>query len=171
MTEQLSYRELLNQIRNGDAKKTTGPKEKRPIAKQSEKKKAEVAAEREARGGDDTELVKFMKRAIGQMTGYCAETGLRTETKIYKYAINSVCHILSRQHCKSVQYHPLNWIELDPGFHVKFDKMSWEERERLGCWPLMRERLISIWEDLAPTERRHFPDSVRKFIEDNDHFK
>ncbi len=58
----------------------------------------------------------------------------------------------------------------EPSFHKKFDAMSWEEREALGCWPVIQQRLISVWEDLAETEKRHFPDSVRNFIEKNDPF-
>lgn len=142
-------------------------KEPKPLKKKSDKKIAEEKAERQRLGGDDTDLVKWFKARQKQMTGYCAETGLKTETGIYRYAINSICHILSQQQCQSVMYHPLNWIELNQDFHVLFDKMSWEEREQLGCWPIIKERLIHIWPHLDPGERRHFPDSVRNYIEKN----
>jgi len=49
--------------------------------------------------------------------------------------------------------------------------MSWEEREKLGCWPIIRERLIHVWLHLAPDERRHFPHNLRQWIEDNEPFK
>lgn len=164
------YFERMKLIKLGLLPKESGAKPKKTIPKISEKRKKEMADEKKFRGDEDTELVKFMKRCIKQFTGYCLETGLKTETRIYKYAICSVCHILSRQQCKSVQYHPLNWIELEPGFHVKFDKMSWEEREKLGCWPVIQQRLIMIYPDLHPSERRHFPDSVLKYMEKNEPF-
>jgi hypothetical protein len=83
----------------------------------------------------------------------------------------SVAHILPKSTCPSVATHPLNWIELNVDFHKKFDAMSWEEREKLGCWPVIRERLIHIWLHLAEAERRHFPHSLRQWIEDNEPFK
>lgn len=135
------------------------------IRKVSLKREAKILAEKEERGDGDTEKQKWFKNRIKQMTGYCAETGLRTETRIYRYAINSICHILSQQHCKSVMHNLWNWIEFEPGFHVKFDAMSWEEREQLGCWPIIRDRLIMVYPDLAVEERRHFPESVLKYMQ------
>ena len=169
--QQLSYFQRMQQIKLGLLPKESGPKPKKAIAKKSAKKIDEEKKERESRGPDgDTELQKFMKNAIKRMRGVCAETGLRTETKIFKYACMSIAHILPRQKVKSVQYHPLNWIELDVGMHVKFDKMSWEEREQMGCWPDIRDKLIHIWPDLDPSEYRHFPDSVRDYMEKNEPF-
>ena len=141
------------------------------IPKKSVKKIAEEKAEKERLGGDDTDLVKFFKAAMKRMTGECAETGLKTETKIYAYAIMSICHILPKEKCKSVMYHPCNWVELNCDFHLKFDAMSWEEREKLGCWPVIRDRLVMVYENLDSSERRHFPDSVLKYIESQNPFK
>ncbi len=171
MSDQLSYFQRMQKIKLGLLPKESGPKPKKPIAKKSPKKIAEEKEERASRGPDgDTELQKFMKNAIKRMRGVCAETGLRTETKIFKYACMSIAHILPRQKVKSVQYHPLNWVELDVGMHVKFDKMSWEEREQMGCWPEIRNKLISMYDQIDPSELRHFPDSVRKYIEENEPF-
>jgi hypothetical protein len=145
------------------------PKEKKTyrIPQKSKKKIEEEKAEKLARNGEETDLVKFFKRCMKYMTGRCAETGLKHEYKIYEYAIRAVCHLLPKASCESVKYHPLNWIELNPDFHVKFDAMSWEEREKLGCWPVIKERLIMIWPDLDPSEHRHFPDSVKDYISKN----
>lgn len=153
MSDQLSYFQRMQKIKLGLLPKESGPKPKKPIAKKSPKKIAEEKEERASRGPDgDTELQKFMKNAIKRMRGVCAETGLRTETKIFKYACMSIAHILPRQKVKSVQYHPLNWVELDVGMHVKFDKMSWEEREQMGCWPEIRNKLISMYDQIDPSE-------------------
>lgn len=157
-------------IKAGLMPKESGPKPKKPIRKVSEKKAAEQKAEKEARGDNDTELQRFFKSAMKRMTGRCAETGLRTETRIYKYAIMSICHILPRSKCPSVATHPCIWMEFDVGFHVKFDAMSWEEREQLGCWSIIRDKLVMVYPSLAPDERRHFPESVLKFINDNEPF-
>lgn len=171
MSETPSYFDRRKLMKLGLLPKESGPKPKKPIAKKSIKKIAEEKEERASRGPDgDTELQKFMKNAIKRMRGVCAETGLRTETKIFKYACMSIAHILPRQKVKSVQYHPLNWVELDVGMHVKFDKMSWEEREQMGCWPEIRNKLISMYDQIDPSELRHFPDSVREYIEKNEPF-
>lgn len=147
--------------------KTPAPKKNYAIPKKSAKKIAQEKAEKERLGGDDTDLVKWYKARIKQMSGRCAETGLLTETKIYAYAIMSICHILPKENCKSVMYHPLNFIELNCDFHKKFDAMSWEEREQLGCWPIIFERLCVVANDISREEYRHLPDSVKKWMEDN----
>jgi len=120
--------------------------------------------------GQDSDLVKWYRARMKQMTSYCAETHLRTETKIYRYAIMSICHLLPKAICKSVALHPLNWIELNPDFHFKFDAMSWEEKEKLGCWPIILQRLVMIYPNLDPSEHRHFPSSVLKYMQEKEPF-
>lgn len=141
-------------------------KEKKPIAKKSAKRIEKEAKEREERGDDDTELVKWYKNRMKYMS-VCEETGLKVETKIYAYAIMSICHILGKRdnQCPSVKTHPCNFVILLPDLHTKFDAMSWEEREQMSCWPVIKERLIMIYPDLAPSERRHFPQSVLDYME------
>ena len=166
----MSYQNKLLQIKLGLLPKETGAKPKKAIPKISEKKKKEMAEQKKERGGKESDLVKWFKRQMKVMPDYCEETGLKMETKIYQYAIMSICHILPKSTCKSVALHPLNRMFFNVDFHHKFDAMSWEERERLGCWPVIMERLIMIYPDLAPDERRHFPESVLKFIENNEPF-
>ena len=167
MSENLPYSERLRLIKLGLLPKEAVAKKKQPIKKVSDKKKAELEAEKKERGGEETELVKWFKRQMKIMPEYCEETGLKMETRIYGYAIMSICHILPKATCKSVALHPLNRMFFNVDFHHKFDAMSWEERERLGCWPVIQERLIMIYPDLHPSERRHFPESVLKYIENN----
>jgi hypothetical protein len=66
--------------------------------------------------------------------------------------------------------HPLNWIELCPYHHDQLDKANWKEIEGWGCWETIRDRLIMVYPDLDPTERRFFPESVIKFMEANKPF-
>ncbi len=165
----MSYTQSLADIRNGFAPKTTGAKPKKPLKKVSDKKKKEMAEEKKLRGDEDTDLVKWYKRQIKFMD-LCEESGLRLETHIYKYAIMSVCHILPKSTCPSVAIHPLNRVFLVPDLHFKFDSSSWEEREKWACWPVVRDRLVMIYPDIAPEERRHFPESVINFMENNKPF-
>lgn len=152
----------LNKAREPKPKKVyKGP------AKKSAKMIAKEKAEKEIRGGEPTDLQKWFWRCIGLMSGNCYETGLPTRSAPYAIAICSICHILPQQSCKSVALHEFNWIELDKDFHKKFDAMSWEEREQMKCWPEIRDRLILIYDDLATSERRHFPDSVLLWMQEN----
>lgn len=130
------------------------------IPKKSAKKIAKEKAEKEERGGDDTELQKWYRARMKQMTGYCAECHAKTETHIYQYAIYSICHILAKRPavCPSVATHPHNWIELCPDHHNLFDKASWKERQMMGCWHDVLKRLTKVEPDLDATERRHLPD-------------
>ena len=139
------------------------------IPAKSKKRIEKEKQERERLGGDDTERVKWYKMQMRYMN-VCEETGMKLETKIYRYAIMSICHLLPKSTCPSVATHPLNRVFLLPDLHTKFDAMSWEEREQMGCWPVIRDRLVHVYECLAPEERRHFPDSVLKFIKDNEPF-
>ena len=173
----MNFREQLAAIRNGDAPKTTGAKPKKPIAKVSAKKKAEQAAGKDANG--DTELVRFFKQCMKLMTGHCMNCHARTETKEYSAAIFSICHILDKREtvCPSVKTHPLVWIELCPDCHTFFDtpplekgKTLWDKREAMGIWPIVLNKLVSLYPDLHPNERRHLPDSVLKYIENNEPF-
>ena len=145
-------------------------KEKKPIAKVSAKRQAKIDKEKLERGDDDTELQKWFRARMKQMGEKCYECGNKVENKVYKYAIHSICHILAKRDtmCPSVKYHPANWITLCPDHHTKFDNSNWEEIEQWGCWDTIRDRLIHVYDALEPSERRHFPSSVLKFIEEND---
>ncbi len=133
----------------------------------SDKRAAKIAAQKEERGGEETELVKWYKARMRQMSGVCTETGRRTETKKYEFAIASICHILPKEKngCPSVATHSLNWIELHSDMHTKFDAMSWEERRQMKCWPIIEQRLIAIEPDLLPEERRRLPDFMKDKFE------
>lgn len=133
------------------------PKKRKPLKKISNKLKAEREKNKVALNGEDTEKVKFFKRCVKQMKGVCAETGQKTNKTDFQYAIRSVCHILSQQHCPSVATHPCIWIELHPDFHVAFDAMSWSEREMMKCWPEIKQKLIMVYDSIADNEKRHFP--------------
>lgn len=147
-------------------------KEKKPIAKVSPKRQAKLDAEAKERGDGDSELQKWYRAKMKQMGERCYWCGCKVENKVYQYAIFSICHILEKRDtlCPSVKTHPLNWITLCPDHHTEFDKMNWEEREKLGFWETVRDRLVMVYPDLAVEERRHFPDSVLDYMEKNKPF-
>lgn len=171
------YFERMQKIKLGLLPKEAVAKPKKPIAKVSPKKKAEMAAAKDENG--DTELVRFYKAAMKRMTGHCLGCHARTETKVYSAAIFSICHILDKRStvCPSVATHPCNWIELCPDCHREFDtphlekeKTIWDKRMELGYWPEVQARLIMVYPDLAEDERRHFPQQVLDYMEKNKPF-
>lgn len=147
-------------------------KDKKPIAKKSAKRLEKEKKEAEERGDGDTELQKWYRARMKVMGTRCYECGATVEHHVYRYAINSICHILPKRKnmCPSVKTHPANWITLCPDHHDEFDKISWEEKETWGCWPIIQERLIHVYECLDQSELRHFPQSVLDYIEKNKPF-
>lgn len=142
------------------------------LNKVSPKRAAKILAEKLERGDDDTDLVKWYKAHMKVMSHTCDECGIPVEHKVYRYAINSICHILAKRDtvAPSVKYHPLNFITLCPYHHDILDKSNWEEIELWGCFTIIRDRLIMVYPDLAIDERRHFPESVLTYMEKNKTF-
>ncbi len=172
MSEPVSYFERMKLIKLGLLPKEAVKKQPKPIAKKSAKKIAEENQERESRGpGNETELTKWYRSKM-KLADNCYWCGCKVEKHVFNYAKMSICHILEKNQnaCPSVATHPHNFVILCPDHHKKFDSLSWEERELLGFWDTIRDRLVIMWDELAPEERRHFPDSVRGYIEKNQPF-
>lgn len=160
----MASQETLEQLR-----KAREPKQKKVykgIAKKSPKKIAHELAEKDARGDNDTELQRWFRSKIKMSTGHCTECGCRVEKNIFQYAVMTVAHLLPKREncCPSVKTNPLNFIILCPDHHDMFDRASWEEKELMGCWDTVRDRLIFVYTDLAEQEKRHFPQSVLEYM-------
>ena len=166
----MSYLEQRFNRKAGLAPELSFRKEKKPIPKKSAKRVEKEKQEREGKQEGDSELLKWYKRQIKWMD-VCEETGLKLETHILRDAISSVCHILPKKKCPSVATHPLNRVFLIPDLHYKFDfNMTWKEKGKMSCWPVIQERLIAIYPDLAPEERKYFPESVLRCMESREPF-
>lgn len=164
--------DYLNQrrqhIENGRPLK---PKKKYSIPKVSKKRAAQIAAERERRGGGDTELQAWYKKIQKQLTGVCSRCGAVYDKKNLSYAICSTAHILAKREAMfpSVATHPLNWVELSPfcGCHDWFDKKaSWPEilaDPKIG--ELVADRFVAVEPDIAAHERHRIPDELRGLAE------
>ena len=154
-------------INDGRPKKE---KVRKPLKRVSDKKAAEIKKSKDDNG--DTELVRWFKGRIKTMSPRCQECGCKIETNIYEFAIMHIAHLLAKRDtmCPSVKYHPLNFITLCVDHHHFYDNVGWDEREKMGCWFIVMERLIMIYPDLSEDERRHFPESVLKYIENNNAF-
>lgn len=173
----MNHQQKLSMIKNGLLPKECVPKAKKHLKQVSDKKIEQQKKSKDENG--DTELVRFFKSAMKRMTGHCINCFSRTETKDYAAAIFSICHILDKRDtmCPSVKTNPNNWVELCPDCHREFDtppfekdKTIWDKREEMGFWNVVRDKLVMVYPDIAESERRHFPESVLIFIEDNEPF-
>jgi hypothetical protein len=144
------------------------------LNKVSPKRQAKIDAEKKERGDDDTDLVRFFKKAMGRMTGYCMNCSARTETKEYSAAIFSIAHILDKRDkmFPSVKDNFNNWIELCPDCHKDFDtppfvlnKTLWDKREAMGIWPVVWKKLLQVYPSIATDELFHLPTDLRERIE------
>ena len=171
MSDQLRYSDRLKLIKLGLAPKEAVAKPKKRIAPISEKKKKELKEAKDTATGE-TALQQWYRGRMKFMSGHCAGCGAKTETHVYSGAIFSICHILEKRDtmCPSVKTHPMNWVELCPDHHTMFDKINWEEREKLGFWDTIRDRLIMMHDSIAPEEMRHFPQSVLDYMKKNEPF-
>ena len=168
----MSHTEKLRLIKLGLLPKECVPKQKKPMKKVSDKKLAEQKEQRENSGEGDTDLQRWFRQKIKYSTGVCGECGAKVEKNVFQYAVMTIAHLLPKRDnmCPSVKTHPSNFIILCPDHHHYFDNVTWEEKEKMGCWPTVMERLIMLYDDLAPDERRHFPESVLKYMEKNKSF-
>lgn len=143
---------------------------RKPIKKISDKKAAKMKDAKDEAG--DTELVRWFKSRMKFMGSTCCECGAKIENKIFQYAIMHIAHLLPKRSnmCPSVKYHPQNFITLCTDHHDYYDNVNWDEREKMACWEEVRNRLIAVWQELEKPERRHFPESVIKFMKENDNF-
>lgn len=156
-----------------NAGRPTPPKKQyKGLNKVAPKTKAKLDKEKEERGENDTELQKWFRAKMKVMGNTCRWCGCMVDNKNYRFAINSICHLLEKRDtmCPSVKYHPLNFVTLCPDHHTTFDSMTWDEREKLSFWDIIRDRLVMIYPDLAKEERRHFPKQVLDYINNNEPF-
>lgn len=142
-------------------KKYAGPK---PI---SDKKLAAKKAEKEARGGEDTDLQKWYKAIQPKLTGKCIRCGERYNHRNLTYAIAATAHVLPKrpEMFPSVATHPENYLELPGtcGCHNWYDNQaSWEQIAQDKIWPLVLEKFLLIEPSIL--ERSKIPEVLAQEI-------
>lgn len=139
------------------------PKEQKPIAKLSEKKKAKQKEDKPKRD----ELQAWFKARVSEMKGVCQECGCKINKNNYAMAIMSVAHLLPKRNnmFPSVATHPENWIELcvTNGCHGRYDT-RWDDATKMKIWPSVVEKFISIYPAIAENERKHLPEVLRQEV-------
>lgn len=153
----MSYREDLHKIRLGLMPKTTGPKERKPLKKVSDKKKAEQAEEKAK--GTDGEMDAFFKAMRRKMRGKCLFCSGNTQKDHDENFFFSIAHLLPKAIFKSVATNESNWIELcfySNSCHTNFDsgKITWEFIKDSKEWDIIKEKLLNVLPMVAEEERK-----------------
>lgn len=158
------YFTRLQQLKLGT---TTNPeKEKKGIAKVSEKQKAKKAAER-----PEEELLDewFIERSK-EMTGHCVECGEPSTKGNEKYWKFSICHILPKKIFKSIARHPLNFIEwcyFGKSHHTNADNngFEWIKEHMPISWKIIVHRFKAMYPVIDKSERKNIPDILLQELE------
>ncbi len=149
MSEELTYSQKLNLIRNGLMEKTTKKKEPKPIRKISKKLEEQRKKDKSALGEDETIKEKWFKNRRKEMTGQCCcgcgEKSSKYDDKNFR---SSICHIFPQRIFKSVQFHHLNWVE----------RKFWATKDSSACHSIMDDTSMDKWKNMED-----FDNIIEKF--------
>lgn len=157
----ISFMELRQLQKLGLAEKTTGAKPKKPMRKVSAKKEAELAAEKESRGENATELQQWYERIMFSEEGKCWETDERIDKNDKMGWHGSVAHCLPKNEYPSVATHPMNYMILKMwgGTHGQYDS-SWENASKMKVWKHACKVFNILYPCLTAEEKRKLPDII-----------
>lgn len=143
------------------------PKEEKTyrIPKVSEKKKAEMAAEKEGRG----ELDKWFEDRRKEMTGKCVFCGGKTQKHDDDTYKRSIAHLLPKRESMfpSIAKHPDNWLELcfyGNSCHTNFDNgiITWELLHDSKEWEIIVGKFKKIYPYIPENEKKNIPELLKR---------
>jgi hypothetical protein len=169
MNEQLPYWQRLQMIKQGLLPKETGAKLKKAIPRQSEKKKAELAAEKENKG--DTPLDRWFEERRVEMTGKCCLCNGKTERNNDETYRHSIHHLFDKKPAlfQSVSCHPDNWLELcyyGNSCHTNIHNrtITWELLLDSAEGQMIVDKFRKIYPFIAENERKNIPEILLKTL-------
>jgi len=186
MNEDLPYRQRLNLIRNGLADKTTGPKPPKKLKRVSDKKAAEMKAEKEKR--TDKPVDEYFSYHMTHSKPVCMECGMEAywlleeqtdpqKKKAYELMWRaSQAHILPKKKkhgFPSVAGVLENHLVLFPswgghlcGDHGFFDS-NWYNATTMKIWPKVVEIFKTyLYPRLTEEEKKRLPDVFKNTLLD-----
>jgi len=148
----------LQKIKLGQLPKEAVAKKKKPLKKVSDKKAAEMKANK----GGDSELDLWFVAKRKELKGHCLFCNGKTEKENDEMYRCSVAHLLAKNKnaFPSVATHPDNYIELchfNNSCHTNFDngKITWEFLKDSKEWDTIKEKLLNILPTVAEEERKN----------------
>lgn len=107
----------------------------KPIPKKSVKRLRQEAQQKKVTGNDDTLKEKWFKARRAEMVGICqCGCGMPSQKDKDDFYRHSIAHIFPQRKFKSIQFHPLNWVE----------RRFWQ-----GCHAIMDDTSMNRWPGMA----------------------
>lgn len=131
------------------------------------KMRGEIVKKDEVTG--ETYKEAWFKARRREMTGICkcgcGNPSSKNDDANFR---SSACHILPQKNFPSVQFHPLNFIEMAfwGGCHTNFDGMGSDRWDKLECWDEIVRRFLILLPLTFPNERKHIPKILQQFIDE-----
>lgn len=153
--EQLPYFKRLQLIKQGLLKKEAVAKPKKPLKKQSDKKIAEIKAEKES--GSDNQMDLFFNAMRKKCKGKCTFCNSPTTYKNDELWRIAIAHLMPKAKFKSVSTNENNWVELCWQCHGSFDggKISWLLLKDSHEWEMLKKKLLIVLPLVSIEERKH----------------
>lgn len=129
-------------------------KEKKPIRNVSQHQQTLSKAAKDANG--DSEKDKFFSKMRKSLTGTCqCGCGQKTSKDDDLYFRFCICHIFPQRLFKSIQFHPLNWVERKffGGCHTNMDDRSMDKWPMFADWDDIQEKFHQLAPLLTDQER------------------
>lgn len=126
------------------------------IPKKSPKRIEKEKQEKEARGGDDTQMEFWFKARRKNMVGVCqCGCGKPSQKKDDMYFRHSACHIFPKAKFESVMYDSLNFVEraFFGGCHSVMDDTSLDRWPNMADWEDVKEKFHQLAPKLTDQER------------------
>lgn len=144
------------------------PKERQPIARQSEKKKKELAEEKKNRSDEDPLKEQWFKARRKDMVGTCqCGCGQASRKKDDLYFRHSAAHVFPKRDFESVMYHPLNFVERAfwGGCHSNMDDTSMDKWPNMADWEDIKGKFHALAPLLTDEERANkFYNHLEKLV-------
>lgn len=134
-----------------------GEKKKYYIPKVSEKKKKQLAEQKES--GTDVALDKWFEMVAGEIKKkpYCENCGIFIPEKYHRHAS---AHILPKKIFHSVATHYLNYLILGASCGCHNLSHRWDKFSQMPIWNKAVERIQLIYPSIAKEERRLLPEII-----------
>lgn len=165
----MTHQQKLYEIKMGLRPKECVPKPKKPIAKQSAKKRLEIIGQKES--GEPASKLEMDKwfmdiklKHFGEPLYYasCMECGEAIPSIFSRHA---TAHLLPKKLFKSVATHPLNYLILGAGCGCHEKSHRIDKFIQLKCWPEAARRIKEMIPLLPTDELKYLSSQLMTALE------
>lgn len=131
-------------------------KKKYKIPVVSKKRQAKLDAQKNERGDQPTQKQKWFDDRHKEMVGTCQCGCGNPSSKHDEHFRSSAAHIFPQRLFKSIQFHPLNWVERSywNGCHNRMDNKSMMLWPNFADWDDIKEKFFILEGELTAEEKK-----------------